>query len=58
MGLHASHRTRISDASSFDEICVLCGATDVTNGGWGQLAKPCPASDKKRKEYDEKRKQK
>jgi len=40
--LHPSHITRISDASSFDEICVNCGATDITGGGWGGLRKPCP----------------
>ncbi len=37
---HPTHKTRISDASSFDEICVVCGATDVAGGGWGQLAIP------------------
>jgi len=41
-GPHPSHKTRISDASSFDEICVYCGATDEVPGGWGQLAYPCP----------------
>lgn len=40
--LHPSHVTRISDASSFDEICVNCGATDQVLGGWGKLAEPCP----------------
>jgi hypothetical protein len=51
--LHPTHKTRISiDASSYDEICVNCGATDRI-GSWGDLAKPCPfpngrpASDKK-----------
>lgn len=40
-GLHPSHVTRISfDASTYDEICVNCGATDEI-GGWGQLAYPC-----------------
>ncbi|MEX0652418.1 MAG: hypothetical protein WD153_03095 [Candidatus Paceibacterota bacterium] len=43
MGLHGSHVTRMSDASSFDEICVNCGATD-TIGGWGRLAEPCSKS--------------
>ena len=41
-GLHPSHKTRFSDASTFDEICVNCGATDQVPGGWGQLAYPCP----------------
>lgn len=42
-GCHPSHVTRVSDASSFDEICTNCGATDITGGGWGKLAEPCPA---------------
>ena len=45
-GLHPSHVTRISDASSFDEICTLCGATDQVPGGWGKLAHPCPKAPK------------
>ena|SRR6218665_935943 len=41
---HPSHETRVSiDASSYDEICVHCGATDIAAGGWGELAKPCTA---------------
>lgn len=39
---HKSHVWRISDASSYDHICVNCGATDVAGGGWGRLAEPCP----------------
>ena len=42
MPKHPSHVTRFSDASSFDEVCVNCGATDEVPGGWGKLAKPCP----------------
>lgn len=41
-GLDPSHVTRMSDASSFDEICVNCGAHDEVPGGWGKLAFPCP----------------
>jgi len=42
-GLHPSHKTRFSfGASSFDEICEKCGATDQVPGGWGRLAFPCP----------------
>lgn len=41
-GPHPSHVTRISDASSFDEICVNCGAHDQVPGGWGNLVYPCP----------------
>lgn len=38
---HPTHRTKISlDASSYDEICVNCGATDRI-GSWGKLAEPC-----------------
>lgn len=45
-GPHPTHRTRISmDASSYDEICDKCGATDITGGGWGKLAEPCPVPD-------------
>lgn len=50
--LHPTHRTRISDASSFDEICILCGATDIAGGGWGRLAFACSASDAKREAFD------
>lgn len=43
--LHPSHQTRVSiDASSYDEICEVCGATDIAGGGWGELRKPCPGS--------------
>jgi hypothetical protein len=41
-GFDPSHVTRYSDASSFDELCVNCGATDAVPGGWGKLAEPCP----------------
>lgn len=39
--VHSSHNTRISDASSFDEICENCGAHD-TLFSLGDLVKPCP----------------
>jgi len=39
--LHPSHVTRISDASSYDEICVNCGRTD-SMGSWGRLVYLCP----------------
>ena len=39
---HPSHVTMVSDASSFDEICINCGNTDQVPGGWGELANPCP----------------
>ncbi len=37
-----SHKTRYSDSSMYDEVCVNCGATDLVPGGWGKLADPCP----------------
>jgi hypothetical protein len=40
-GPHHSHVTRYSDASTYDEICVNCGATDQVPGGWGKLVEPC-----------------
>jgi len=43
MGKHPSHDTRLSDASSFDEICKRCGATDEI-GSWGRLALPCTSA--------------
>lgn len=42
-GKHPSHVTRFSfDASTWDEMCVNCHATDQVPGGWGKLAEPCP----------------
>ena len=39
---HPSHKTRPAmGASSYDEKCIYCGATDQVPGGWGELAKPC-----------------
>lgn len=38
------HITRISDASTYDEICVKCGAHDWT-GTLGALRRPCLVSD-------------
>ena len=49
-GVHPSHKTRGSDASSFDEICVFCGRTDTVPGGWGKLSEPCPATLQERRE--------
>ena len=59
---HPSHVTRISiDASSFDEKCINCGATDEL-GGWGKLAEPCPkplgAGGMAREEYTKKEQEK
>lgn len=39
------HRTRFSDASSFDEICVTCYATDRRNDD--RLNKPCTIGDRR-----------
>lgn len=41
---HPSHEPRISDASTFDEICVYCGATDTR--GSGTIHLPCTMQDK------------
>lgn len=43
LGVHASHKTRFSDSSVYDEVCTLCGATDEL-GSFGELSKPCPAA--------------
>ncbi len=41
MKTHPSHDTRVSmDASTYDEICSSCGATDTR--GSGLLGEPCP----------------
>lgn len=37
---HPSHKTHISDATRFDEICELCGATDMD--GMAELNAECP----------------
>lgn len=45
---HASHTTRYSDSSYYDEVCTRCGSTDAPAGG---LNKPCPkAADFKKPE--------
>lgn len=36
-----SHKPRSSDASTFDEICELCGAKDWTSGRDELSARPC-----------------
>lgn len=44
---HPSHVTRFSfGASSYDEVCTLCGATDIAGGGWGKLRFPCSQAPK------------
>lgn len=53
MNVHPSHVTRISDASSFDEICIYCGATDQAPGGWGDLAYPCLYPNGKKEEQED-----
>jgi hypothetical protein len=50
---HPSHRTRISfEFTSYDEICMLCGAHDEGDHGWGDLRNPCTASNEDRIKYD------
>lgn len=39
-GDHPSHKTRSSDSSLYDEVCVYCGATD--GRGDHSLKRPCP----------------
>lgn len=52
--MHPSHITRFSwDASTYDEICINCDATDEVPGGWGQLAYPCSCPEEKRITLDE-----
>lgn len=41
-GPHPSHHLRLSDASTFDYICMNCSRTDRVPGGWGELLLPCP----------------
>ncbi len=38
--VHPTHETRFSDASSFDEVCMLCGKTNQVPGGPGDLQYP------------------
>lgn len=40
MNTHPTHITRLSDSSFYDEICVLCGATDGRTDD--RLERPCP----------------
>lgn len=55
MIIHPSHRTHFSmDASSYDEVCDLCGATDGPIYR-GRIDLPCPASDRQRADYDAKK---
>ena len=49
MKTHDSHKTRYSDSSIYDEVCIYCGATDAR--GSDKLEKPCPNSNGK-PEYD------
>ena len=34
------HKTRFSDSSVYDEVCIKCGATDARSDN--RLLKPCP----------------
>jgi hypothetical protein len=44
LGTHPSHKARFSDASTYDEVCDSCGATDATFEGENALAAPCKAT--------------
>lgn len=37
---YATHKTRYSDSSLYDEVCEVCGATDYV--GSFKLNQPCP----------------
>jgi len=55
---HPTHRPRFSfSASSYDEICDLCGSTDgpIERGDMGS---ECPASQEKRDQYDQEKAEK
>lgn len=47
--LHPSHKTRYSDSSYYDEVCVYCGETDRVPGGWGNLKYPCAKEPEERR---------
>jgi hypothetical protein len=49
---HPSHKTRSSDASSFDEVCTVCGCTDIAGAGWGKLKFPCNPVKKEKNKYE------
>lgn len=56
MSCHPSHETRVSmDASTWDEICIHCGHTDIAAGGWGKLAEPCPETNRELKRWGDRR---
>lgn len=38
------HRTRYSDASTFDEVCIYCGMTDAVPGKGPVDLYECPAT--------------
>jgi len=44
--MHESHKTRMSDSSLYDEVCVNCGVTDTMKQG----NEPCPCPEKKSEE--------
>lgn len=43
---HETHKTRYSDSSIYDEVCIYCGATDAI--GDRRLDQPCPANEEER----------
>lgn len=49
---HPSHKTRYSDSSHYDEICIYCRATDNLYGSEASktaLSRPCPSKPKDNK---------
>lgn len=49
MSAYDTHKTRFSDSSLVDEICVKCGATDAI--GDDRLNQPCPCADSDEEPY-------
>jgi cytochrome c5 len=43
----ATHKTRVSDSSLYDEICTVCGARDWTMGPDEIGDRPCSQSQSK-----------
>jgi|GEM_PF-3665359 len=49
---HSSHKTRISDSSLYDEVCIYCLGTDARNDE--RLNRPCPQVPKEPSQEKEK----
>jgi len=49
---HDSHKTRLSDSSLYDEVCIYCLGTDARNDE--RLNHPCPQAPKETPQEKEK----